>query len=794
MTWTTMKSLLRNAAEIGKESQWIVVLLAMPLLALPALSQGPGQTITGMPVSVEVPQAGAPEGKQSGEYRYQQSVEIGWRITDTFGSQSMYDTLVNLQSGPRILDQSLTVQSLTSGGFFDTLTESTFGWGGDPSNALRLRVSKYRWYDFNASFRRDQNYFDYNLFANPLNPTNVTPVVLVDQSPHAYYSGRHMYNFGFTLLPQRRFSVDFDYRRNHVTGPSFSSVHEGTDALLFQPLDNTLDAFHVGLNWRVNQKTTANFTEVIQSNRGDTSYFLAPFNTAPLPNGAPVEFGLPWFNGFSPCAKPIIAGAANPKCNGYFDYSRTQRVRTTIPTEQINLQSSSLKRLDFVGHFAYSHSHMSSPVDQLFNGLITRTGERVIDLSGSHSSATWNTAVADAGVTYHLSDRLRLVDSFRWRNFRIPGVFDLLSSSLFNAGTVAPPGSLLGPPVSPPAAPLHTDSSPADMLNDTYNRWIGQNMYDNQFEVQFDFAKFAGLRVGYQFQHTLDHHYWTSTANADVFYPPLPNRGDCAGLPLNPNGTCTLTGVFDSEDESVDINMQTGLVGLWFRPTQNLRVNLEAQVGYADNFFTRIDPRHVQRYRADANYTPRPWLNLGLNLNMLESSNHTGDIDYSMHNRDFGLSATLAPAPQFSVDLAYNFTAFLQDNNVCYIATITVPGTFTCVNDDTLLETLGYYRNHTHFGNFSIMFKPVNRVTARLGFSVTDVNGNTLILDPLQPLGPLASRFEQPLAAIDVNLSKQLSWHGGWNYYQYNERSFVGPTLSRYFHANVTTLSLIYAF
>jgi hypothetical protein len=81
-------------------------------------------------------------------------------------------------------------------------------------------MSKYRLYNFDASFRRDQNYFDYNLFANPLNPTNVTPVVLVNNSPHAYYSGRHMYDFGFTLLPQHRFSLDLDYNRNHVTGPS----------------------------------------------------------------------------------------------------------------------------------------------------------------------------------------------------------------------------------------------------------------------------------------------------------------------------------------------------------------------------------------------------------------------------------------------------------------------------------------------------------------------------------------------------------------------------------------------
>jgi hypothetical protein len=45
-----------------------------------------------------------------------------------------------------------------------------------------------------------------------------------------------------------------------------------------------------------------------------------------------------------------------------------------------------------------------------------------------------------------------------------------------------------------------------------------------------------------------------------------------------------------------------------------------------------------------------------------------------------------------------------------------------------------------------------------------------------------------------VQIAKNFTWHGGWNYYQYGESSFVGPTLPRYFHANLATFSLKYAF
>ena len=764
-------------------------------LTVSLVAQGPGQMTDGLPVSSQTPSKEVPEGIERGGYRIQQSVELGFRVTDLTGSAPMYDTLVNLETGPRILEQSLSMQSLNHDGLFDSLSASSFGWGGDPSNGARLRAVKYRLFNFTASFRRIQNFFDYDLFANPLNPPTATPIVNVNNSPHGYYNRRRMYDFGLTLFPQRRFSILLDYSRNRMEGTSFSSIHDGTDALLYQPLDNTFDQYRFGVSWKVNRHTTANFTENLQYSKGDSSNFLSPFNPVALPGGTPVEFGLPWFNGFSPCAAPVIGASANPVCNGYFAYHRVQRIRTTIPTEQFNFQSSSLKKLDVTGTFSYSNAQSTSPLGELFNGLITRTGERQISTPRSHSRASWISVVTDLGATYHISDRLRLVDTFRFRNYQVPGIFDLLQSSLFNAGTVAPPGSLLGPPaVLPGTAPLHGTSSPADVLNNTYNRFLGQNTKENELQLQYDVGQYAGVNIGYRYSHVRDHNYWTSIANSDIFYPPNPNRGDCTGLPLNPDGSCTFSGLFDSEDDPVIINEHTALAGIWLRPKQDLRINADVEDGYADNVRWRTQPRHVQRYRAQATYTPRAWLNLGANFNIVEQKNNTSDIAYRMHNRNFGFNAVVAPKERFSFDLAYNYSAYLQNSNVCYIGTAVAAGSVTCIYDDALLEVLGNYNNHTHFGEFSVMFKPVQRVTARLGYSITDVNGSTLILDPLQPLGPLASRFQQPIGAIDVEIARNFTWHAGWNYYQYGEGSFVGPTAPRYFHANVATFSLKYAF
>ena len=82
----------------------------------------------------------------------------------------MWATMVNQGTGMRVLSHSLEMHSLNPSKtpFFNTLTSSSFGYGGDPYDVSYLNLSKGRIYDFAGSFRRDRNYFDYNLLANSL--------------------------------------------------------------------------------------------------------------------------------------------------------------------------------------------------------------------------------------------------------------------------------------------------------------------------------------------------------------------------------------------------------------------------------------------------------------------------------------------------------------------------------------------------------------------------------------------------------------------------------------------------
>ena len=155
--------------------------LALAVLLCAIIVSSPKTLLAQTPAASPTPAPPAePDGVTRGGYQIHSSVELGYRSSDVTGSGDMYDTLVNLQTGPRILDQTLTMQSVDHQGLlFDNLYLNSFGWGGDPNNAARLRADKNKWYNLQGSFRRDQYFSDYDLLANPLNPPTSTPSIPV---------------------------------------------------------------------------------------------------------------------------------------------------------------------------------------------------------------------------------------------------------------------------------------------------------------------------------------------------------------------------------------------------------------------------------------------------------------------------------------------------------------------------------------------------------------------------------------------------------------------------------------
>jgi hypothetical protein len=105
---------------------------------------------------------------------------------------------------------------------------------------------------------------------------------------------------------------------------------------------------------------------------------------------------------------------------------------------------------------------------------------------------------------------------------------------------------------------------------------------------------------------------------------------------------------------------------------------------------------------------------------------------------------------------------------------------------------LSVYTNTSNYGSASLIMRPTKRITAGAGYAVTTTNGNTLILNPIAPTGPLAYNYHLPTASIAFVVSEKVTFKSGWNYYDYNEKSNPGPTFPRDFRGNMFSLSLRY--
>src|SRR3984885_14554896 len=356
-----------------------------------------------------------PEGITRGGYLVHSSGELGYRSTDVSGSTAMYDTLVNLQTGPRILDQTLSMQSLDHLGLlFDNLHLNSSGWGGEPNNYARLRMDKNKWYNLQSSFRRDQSFFDYDLLANPLNPPpppaigGSTPSIQALSSPHLFDTTRRMSDVDLTLLPQSRVSFRLGYS------------------------NTTMNSYRMGLDLKIAPRTVLSYDQFLDYYKGDTDYQLAPFAPALLSTGTPVELGLSIDTANKePCAVPtgqsslIVGGVlTNNTCSAYFGYSRDQRIRTSTPTERLSLRSNNIPRLEWLASFSYSSANTDTPLDENFAGLLTRTNTLTFNGTGT-ASARRVSNVLDAEATVHLTQHLRLIEKFYLWAYRIPenGIF-----------------------------------------------------------------------------------------------------------------------------------------------------------------------------------------------------------------------------------------------------------------------------------------------------------------------------------------------------------------------------------
>jgi hypothetical protein len=696
-------------------------------------------------------------------YAVHQSVDLGVRVVDSFGSGAMYDTLVNLQSGPRILSQTLDMHAVvnTYHFFFDDLMETSSGYGGDPYNVTTLRMSKGKLYRFQGLFRRDRQYFDYDLLDNPLVPAGVTSngytFPQVASSPHLFNTVRRMTDVSLTLFPVSKLSFRAGYSHNTDEGPSYSSQHNGAEAPYLQNWRNSTDTWMGAVDWKPIPKTMLTYEENVTHYKGDTNWGLAGLNLQ-LANGMPVTLG---FDNQTPpsCAdgnQPIISSSttpptANATCSGYLQYSRFAPIRTLLPTEEFRFQSSSIKNIQMNGEVRYTGGTMNLPAyNELFNGL-DNMGKRVFDTAGYANGKRVDVS-ADFGIIWQLSEKFSLADQFDFLDFRQPALSNLSEVDFLGTSMLLPPG-----PAQPPAITFGS-------------AFLGMKTKTNTLTATWEPFSRASISLGYRYQDR--DLRWVMPLSTDAL----------------PNGTSY---TFPTHENA-------GILGFALQPTRQWRINAKLEASFDDKAYTQISPRQLYHYHIQSRYKPREWATITGTFNDLERRDNIALVNHLDHIRSLSLGAALTPNPRYGLDLSYGYGDVFSRTTLCYAATPPPvgPGAGAAPADcgtNTNLGT-GYYDAPTEYGSFGFRLAPVKTLRANVGYQISAVNGTTEFLNHLQVPGSLQSRYQSPFINVAWTLHPGWTWKGSWNYYGYGEDGPVGPTSPRNFHANMLTLALHYEF
>jgi len=734
-----------------------------------------------------------PAEKIVGNYSMHSVVELGGVITQKDGSRAMWATMVNEGTGMRVLNQSLEMHTVNPSKtpFFDTLSTASFGYGGEPNDVSYLKLSKGKLYDFSGGFRRDRNYFDYNLLDNSLlsTATAATPVLVPEpDSLHLFNTVRRNADGLLTLFPISRFSFRAGYNHNVHEGPTYSTVHYAGDVQVAEMFRNTGSTYTGGVDVKLAKRTTLSYDQFYGLYKGDSGFQLAP-TPFTLSNGTPVSLGVNVLTGPTvTCGtganktENVINGVANPYCSGTIVASSTSPIRTSFPTEQLRFSSHYWDRVSFNGRLLYSGgTYNVNNFNQTFNGWNTRTSIRQEVETGGLANGRLASnrranSVGDFGFVADLNKYLSVSDSFVFRNLRTSG-YSIMNTQAWlgtSSTSMLTPVSSLSPcaqgtkgcPLSPVTNGLFLDHK------NIGNTILGVATINPAFKLS------GGWR--FNSRHIVD-------GNLD--------EGVADSLTWHQNGL---------------------LLGAVIEPSRAVRVNINfdtlnsksADSNTPSNTYTREAPDKINHVRARAVVTPAKWINLAVTANEFDGKNNDPLINHSEHSHDFSFATQIIPTETFSFDINFAHDDVFSQTNLCYAfipnANAPLPaqaantGTCTVANspdngDPSYYLGSGIYDAPVNFFSGAISWAPSKYFHYSGGARLTDTNGTAEFLNPLMVPGALHSKVVSPFSDLLINIAPQWAWHGNWVHHGYEEAGGPGPA-ARTFHGDVVTLGVKYAF
>ena len=491
--------------------------------------------------------------------------------------------------------------------------------------------------------------------------------------------------------------------------------------------------------------------------------------------------------------------------------ARPRSPRNFMPTERLRFQSNYFKNFETSGSLGYSTANNSVPnFNEIVNDYVTRSGSRGSTTGGPADAKRVSVNANWSGV-YSVTDKFRILDSFRYDNWRTPGLWDTSETNIF--GQMQPGLVGLAQPQALFTAATFLSLCPAPYTAATcpesYREFVRR--HGQRPHVQFSGAEhpIEYLRVPVRLHAASDRP--TSVMSTPLARLPISTRLSIRRKPISQAGpaapprtiisrraetvpcllglhaetvdpttgqliSLTFSGPAAGNDTSrniTGISENTLLVGFTARPMDTLQITGDFQFGYNDYSFTRISPRQVQSYKVHANYKPRAWINFDGAIDIHENRDNVSTVNDIEHGRSYSFVTTLMPKSKLFFDLGYTYTDIYNAG-----ADLLLPQRFWSSARHSVPSQLGLCASRRF--RLGVLLQQAalrvwrhhmearQRVTATVGYAGTFVGGNTLAIDPLQVPGTLAFNYQKPYVRAIFDLYKGLSYRMTWNYYGYN--------------------------
>jgi hypothetical protein len=676
-------------------------------------------------------------GEGAGDYTVISSIEFGYRGSSVVGDHNKYSSDLNYRTGPRLFDSSFLLRSTDGkGSLFETFMINSTGWGADPQGNLRATVEQPEWYRFDATYRRFKYFRFLNTFANP-NWVFSPPQFSVPPKPgtgeHGYDTRIKLGDFDLTLLPKNeRIRFNIGYSPERYSGPAFVNYHAGgNEFMLLSEIKSRADDFRVGADGRLGP-VNFSFLQGFRRFRDDTV----------------IDSGVnPGIN-------------VNPAVANLTSFHRNEPARGSVNYTRLSLQTLIAKRFDISGRIIYSKSEQDYSFAENFTGRnwnpritgfppsppnatpnILNLGQYV--LAGDTERPNW---LGDLGLTWWATDKLRLSNTTKVETFEINGA--ALFSDFFSLtrGT-------------------RTDS--IGFSNRNVLTGIDYRKIQNTIEGDYQFTPRYSVHLGYR--------YGTRRVTESI-----------SGFNLGTNAPAALV----PESHTEDNHTHVFIGGFKARPTSDWTIYFDAEHGTADNVFTRIGNYDFTNLRGKTRFKPTSQLTFNLGVIAKNNANPSeiagvslSDFGVSIKSRIFTSSIDWAARSNFSVSAGYNYHWINSKAIVEYF--------FNSVQHP-FGNSLYYMRNNFFFVESVARVAP--RTTLFAAYRINKDNGQgTRVANPTGNPGTLIASypmsFQSPEARLAIKLHHRLDWNVGYQYYNYNENTVVGPRPQNY-HAHLPYTSL----